>query len=157
MKIRFTLNGCERDMEVSGTERVLDLIRNEIGITGAREGCGSGECGACTILVNGESRLACLMKSAQLHEKEVVTIEGIKDDPRYAPLLEAFAGSEAVQCGYCTPGMILASVDLLTRNPDPSEDQVMEGLSGNICRCTGYRSIVEAVLEGARRMRGNDR
>lgn len=153
MKIAFTLNGTAREMEVDGTERVLDLIRDEMGLTGAREGCGSGECGACTILVDGESRLACLMKAAQLDGCRVVTIEGLREDRHFAPLLEAFAASEAVQCGYCTPGMVLAAADLLTRNPDPSEEQVLRALSGNICRCTGYRSIAAAVLEGARRMR----
>ncbi len=153
MKIVFTLNGTARKMEVGGTERVLDLIRDDMGLTGVREGCGSGECGACTILVDGESRLACLMKAAQLDGREVVTIEGLREDPRYTPLLEAFASSEAVQCGYCTPGMVMAAADLLTRNPDPSEEDVLTALSGNICRCTGYRSIAAAVLEGARRMR----
>lgn len=153
MKISFSLNGKLREMDVEGTERVLDLIREEIGLSGAREGCGSGECGACTILVDGESRLACLMKAAQLDGRSVVTIEGLRDDSRFAPLLESFAASEAVQCGYCTPGMVLAAADLINRNPAPSEDDVKVAISGNICRCTGYRSIVAAVLDGARRMR----
>lgn len=153
MKIRFSLNGKGREMEVAGTERVLDLIRDEMGLPGTREGCGSGECGACTILVDGESRLACLMKAAQLDGRDVVTIEGLRDDSRFAPLLEAFAASEAVQCGYCTPGMILAAADLISRNPDPTEDDVILAISGNICRCSGYRSIVAAVLDGARRMK----
>lgn len=153
MKIGFCLNGKACEMELSGTERVLDLIRGDMGLSTVREGCGSGECGACTILVDGESRLACLMKAAQLDGCDVVTIEGLRQDSRFAPLLEAFAGSEAVQCGYCTPGMVLAAADLINRNPDPTEDDVMEAMSGNICRCTGYRSIVAAVLDGARRMR----
>ena len=153
MKIAFTLNGTAREMEVDGTERVLDLIRDDMGLTGTREGCGSGECGACTILVDGESRLACLMKAAQLEGRSVVTIEGLRDDARFTPLLVAFAASEPVQRGYCTPGMVLAAADLLTRNSDPTEEEVLTALSGNLCRCTGYRSIAAAVLEGARRMR----
>jgi aerobic-type carbon monoxide dehydrogenase small subunit (CoxS/CutS family) len=153
MKIVFTLNGTVREIEAEGTERVLDLIREDMGLTGAREGCGSGECGACTVLVDGQSRLACLMKAVQLEGRSVVTIEGLREDSRFTPLLEAFASSEAVQCGYCTPGMVLAAVDLLNRDPDPSEEEVLTALSGNICRCPGYRSIAAAVLEGARRMR----
>ena len=154
--VSFVLNGDKKEMELSGDERVLDLLRNDMGFTGCREGCGSGECGACTILVDGVSRLGCLMKSAQLEGCNVVTIEGIRDDQRYRPLFDAFASSGAVQCGYCTPGMILASVALLLENPDPSEEEIRRGLSGNICRCTGYSSIVSAVMEGAIEMRKVD-
>lgn len=153
MKITFTLNGRREERELAGTERVVDLLRHDLGLASVREGCGSGSCGACTILVNGESRLACLMKTAQIDGTEIVTIEGIRDEARYGPLLEAFAASGAVQCGYCTPAMVLAAVDLLNRDDDPDEAQVLEALSGNLCRCTGYRTIAEAVLDGARAMR----
>lgn len=154
MKIAFNLNGEPLSMDLSGDERVLDILRERVGIPSCREGCGTGECGACTVLVDGESRLSCLMVSAQLDGKTVTTVEGVRDLPRWAPLFDSFDRLGAVQCGYCTPGMVLAAVDLLTRNPDPSRDEVRIALSGNICRCTGYRAIVDAVMEGAEIMRG---
>lgn len=154
MRIAFVLNGQKREMDLTGEERLVDVLRHDLGLAGIREGCdGYGGCGGCTILVDGESRLACLMKTAQIEGRHLVTIEGIEKDGRFAPLLEAFASSGAVQCGYCTPAMVLAAVDLLRRNGDPDEEQVLEALSGNLCRCTGYRSIAQAVVAGAKKMR----
>lgn len=153
MMIAFDLNGEKISMNVSGDERVLDLLREKAELTSCREGCGTGECGACTVLVDGESRLSCLMISAQLDGRSILTIEGIKDEPKWGPLLDAFDRCGAVQCGYCTPGMVLAAVDLLSRDPAPSRETVKIAMSGNLCRCTGYRAIVDAVLEGAKAIR----
>ncbi|MHB8907801.1 MAG: FAD binding domain-containing protein [Syntrophales bacterium] len=145
MTISFTINGKKMTIEAAPDRRVVDLIREELGLTGTKEGCGSGECGACTILVDGESRLACLMLAAQLAGRTVTTIEGLADGERLHPLQEAFVRCGAVQCGFCTPGMILAASALLAKKPDRTRDEVREGLSGNLCRCTGYQKIVDAV------------
>ena len=149
--ISFALNGKPRQLETEADRRVIDLLREELGLTGTKEACGSGECGACTILVDGESRLACLMLAAQLEGRNVTTIEGLGSEERPHPIQQAFVEQGAVQCGYCTPGMILASVDLLARNPHPSRLEIREGLSGNLCRCTGYQKIVDAVEAASRK------
>ena len=149
--ISFALNGKPRQLETEADRRVIDLLREDLGLTGTKEACGSGECGACTILVNGESRLACLMLAAQLEGRNVTTIEGLGSGERPHPIQQAFVAQGAVQCGYCTPGMILASVDLLARNPHPSRLEIREGLSGNLCRCTGYQKIVDAVKAASRK------
>lgn len=154
MKIRFTLNGTEITTETSPDRRAIDLLREDLGMTGTKEGCGSGECGACTILVNGEVVLACLMVAAQLNGKDVVTIEGISRKRIGSVLQDAFVDSGAVQCGFCTPGMIISAAGLLERNPEPDAMEIREALSGNLCRCTGYLKIVEAVEEATRRLRG---
>ncbi len=149
--ISFALNGKPRQLETEADRRVIDLLREDLGLTGTKEACGSGECGACTILVDGESRLACLMLAAQLEGRNVTTIEGLGSEERPHPIQQAFVEQGAVQCGYCTPGMILASVDLLARNPHPSRLEIREGLSGNLCRCTGYQKIVDAVEAASRK------
>jgi carbon-monoxide dehydrogenase small subunit len=151
IEISFILNGEAVQLETNSDRRVVDLLREDLGLTGTKEACGSGECGACTILVDGESRPACLMLAAQLEGRSVTTIEGLASGPRPHPLQEAFVAQGAVQCGYCTPGMILASVDLLARNPHPSRREIREGLSGNLCRCTGYQKIVDAVEAASRK------
>ena len=149
MKIRFTLNGQAMEIDADETRRVIDLLREDLKMTGTKEGCGTGECGACTILVNSESRLACLMLAPQLNGADVTTIEGLARDGTLHPLQEAFIEHGAVQCGFCTPGMVMASLDLLSRHPSPTEAEIREGLSGNLCRCTGYQKIVEAVFAAA--------
>ncbi|MFZ5587096.1 MAG: (2Fe-2S)-binding protein [Thermodesulfobacteriota bacterium] len=145
MLIRFILNGQAVELEAAPDRRVLDLLRQDLGLTGTKEACGAGECGACTVLVDGVSRLSCLMLAAQLEGRALTTIEGLAKDQAPHPLQDAFARHGAVQCGFCTPGMILAAADLLARTPRPGEDQIRTGLSGNLCRCTGYQKIVEAV------------
>jgi aerobic carbon-monoxide dehydrogenase small subunit len=145
VKIRFTLNGEPKETDVDGGRRVIDLLREDLKLTGTKEGCGTGECGACTILVNSESRLSCLMLAPQLDGTRVTTIEGLTRDGRLHPLQESFIAHGAVQCGFCTPGMVMASLDLLRRNPNPTETEIREGISGSLCRCTGYQKIVEAV------------
>jgi carbon-monoxide dehydrogenase small subunit len=151
MSIRFHLNGRGTELEAPPDTRVIDLLREDLGLTGAKEPCGGGECGACTVLVDGEARLACLMLAGQLEGREVLTIEGLAGEGEVHPLQEAFVENGAVQCGFCTPGMILAAEDLLRRNPSPDRGAVRRGLSGNLCRCTGYVKIVDAVLDAAGR------
>ncbi len=152
MKIRFSLNGSATQVEVPADRRVVDLLREDLGLTGTKEGCGAGECGACTILVDGESRLSCLMLAAQLQGRSITTIEGLAraEDGSLHPVQETFIERGAIQCGFCTPGMVLAAIDLLERNPNPDREEIRRGLSGNLCRCTGYVKIVDAVAAAAR-------
>ena len=145
MKIRFILNGNPKTIDAPADRRVVDLLREDLGLTGTKEGCGAGECGACSILVDGEHKLSCLMLAAQLEGRDVVTIEGLASKKRLHPLQDAFIRHGAVQCGFCTPGMVIASEALLRRNPRASREEIREGLSGNLCRCTGYQKIVDAV------------
>ncbi len=145
MNIAFYLNGEEKSIDVSPDRRVVDILREDLGLTGTKESCGSGDCGACTILVDGESRLSCLMLAVQLQGRSITTIEGLEQEDSMHPVQRAFAEHGAVQCGFCIPGMILATVDLLKRNPAPGREEIRSGLAGNLCRCTGYQKIVDAV------------
>jgi aerobic carbon-monoxide dehydrogenase small subunit len=156
MKIRFTLNGVKTEIDAAPDRRVVDILREDLGLTGTKEGCGAGECGACTILVGAETRLSCLMLAAQLAGLEITTVEGLAADGNLHPLQQAFVQSGAVQCGFCTPGMLLSSVALLTKNPHPSRAEIREGLSGNLCRCTGYQKIVDAVQAAAGILSGKE-
>ena len=149
MIINFLLNGKKATINAEPNRRAVDILREDLGLTGTKEGCGAGECGACTILVDGESRLSCLMLAAQLADREITTIEGISDDGLH-PLQDAFISHGAIQCGFCTPGMILSAATLLKHNPHPTRTDIRIGLSGNLCRCTGYQKIVDAVLAAAR-------
>jgi len=153
LKISFNLNGSTTQVEVPADRRVVDLLREDLELTGTKEGCGAGECGACTILVDGESRLSCLMLAAQLQGRSIITIEGLAppEDGTLHPVQEAFIEHGAVQCGFCTPGMVLSAIDLLQRNPAPDRNAIRRGLSGNLCRCTGYMNIVDAVAAAARK------
>jgi carbon-monoxide dehydrogenase small subunit len=151
MTINFLLNGKKTTIDTEPNRRAVDVLREDLGLTGTKEGCGAGECGACTILVDGESRLSCLMLAAQLAGRKITTIEGISSDERLHPLQEAFIQHGAVQCGFCTPGMILSADALLKHNPHPNRADIRTGLSGNLCRCTGYQKIVDAVEATARR------
>lgn len=145
MRITFKLNGTDTTVDISPDRRVVDLFREDLGLTGTKEACGAGDCGACTILVNGESRLSCLMLAGQLDGREITTVEGLADGGSLHPVQESFIEHGAVQCGFCIPGMVMASVDLLNRNPNPTREEIREGIAGNLCRCTGYRKIVDAV------------
>lgn len=147
MIIHFCLNGQSTELEVRGDERVVDLLRERLHLTGTKEGCGSGECGACAVLVNGRARLSCLMLAAQLDGQDLTTIEGLGNTDAPHPLQRAFAEHGGVQCGFCTPGMIVAATDLLARKPRPGREEIREGLSGNLCRCTGYTRILDAVAK----------
>lgn len=154
MVIRFLLNDKPIRQEFAPDRRVVDLLREDLGLTGTKESCGSGECGACTILVDGEARLSCLMLAAQLEGRSITTIEGLAEEGSLHPIQEAFIESGAVQCGFCTPGMILAARDFLKGQPLPDREGIRQGLSGNLCRCTGYQKIVDAVEVAAPIMAG---
>lgn len=149
MKVQFTLNGESVELEVPPDRRVVDVLRKDLGLTGTKESCSAGDCGACTILVNGANRLSCLMLAAQLQDREIITIEGLPGSESLHPVQAAFVEHGAVQCGFCTSGMVLASVDLLKRNPHPTRSEIREGIAGNLCRCTGYHMIVDAVEKAA--------
>ncbi len=152
-KIRITLNGKKTDLEVPTHRLLLDLLRDEIGLTGTKEGCGTGDCGACTVLLNGKAVNSCLIFSGELDGADVVTIEGLKIGPELHPVQQAFIQDGGVQCGYCTSGMLMMSKALLDENPDPSEEEIRFAISGNLCRCTGYAKIVKAVQDAAAELR----
>ncbi len=155
MHLEFTLNGSKISLETAPDRRVVDVLREELGLTGTKEGCGAGECGACTILVDGVNRLSCLMLAVQLAGREITTIEGLSRDGRLHPLQESFIRHGAVQCGFCTPGMILGAAAFLQDHPNPSRDEIQAGISGNLCRCTGYQKI-DAVEAAAEKTEGGD-
>jgi carbon-monoxide dehydrogenase small subunit len=147
MTIRFALNGKTVSLDVSGTRRLLDALREDLHVTGTKEGCGEGECGACSVLIDGQVVNSCLVAAGQVDGCDVVTVEGLAlPDGTLSPLQQAFIEQGAAQCGICTPGMLLAAHALLRENPRPSADDVRVGLAGNLCRCTGYTKIIDAVL-----------
>jgi carbon-monoxide dehydrogenase small subunit len=154
MIIRLRINGENRELQVEPYRSLLDTLRNEAGLTGTKKGCDVGDCGACTVIVDGKPLCACLMLGVEADGKDVVTIEGIQPAPdRLHPLQEKFMQLGGAQCGFCTPGMIVMAKALLDENPDPSEDEIRFGIAGNICRCTGYTKIVEAIQAAAKEMR----
>ena len=157
MTLNFILNGNPIRLETAPDRRVVDLLREDMGMGGTKECCGSGECGACTVLVDGESRLSCLMLAAQLEGRTLLTIEGVASNGELHVVQQAFVEHGGVQCGFCTPGMILATLDLLRRIPDPTREEVRRELSGNLCRCTGYQKIVDAIMAAARTLNGGMR
>jgi aerobic carbon-monoxide dehydrogenase small subunit len=149
-EVSFAVNGESRTVRVHAMERLLDVLRHQLGLTGAKEGCGEGECGSCSVLLNGELVNSCLIPVLQARDADIVTIEGLGAGEGLDRLQGAFLKCGGAQCGICTPGMILAADHLLRRKPDPSIEEIREGLSGNLCRCTGYMQIFEAVVEAAR-------
>jgi carbon-monoxide dehydrogenase small subunit len=154
MKISFTVNGAAREIDCAPDRRVVDLLREDLGLTGTKEACGAGECGACTVLVDGRTRLSCLMLAAQLQGRALTTIEGLAGaDGAPHPVQQALAEAHAVQCGFCMPGMALAVTALLAENPSPTRQEIRQGISGNLCRCTGYAKIVDAVELAAEKLR----
>ena len=150
IELTFILNQREVTVSVAPNRRLLDVLREELHLTGTKEGCGIGECGACTVLLNGRPLNSCLILAGQAQGSEITTIEGVEtEDGDLHPLQEAFLEEGAVQCGFCTPGMVLSALALLRKNPGPSEDEIKEAISGNLCRCTGYKQIVEAIQAAA--------
>lgn len=154
MKMEFRVNGETVSLDVDPLKRMLDLLREDLGLTGPKEGCGEGECGACAVLVDGRLVNTCILAAGQAAGRDIVTIEGFRGTERYRVLEAAYLEAGAVQCGFCTPGMILASEALLASNPAPSVHDIRTAISGNLCRCTGYNMIVEAVLLASRKGAG---
>ena len=156
MIIELTVNGAPRSVEISPSMRLLDLLRNVFGLTSVKEGCSEGECGACTVLLDGKAVTSCTVLAVQARGKSVVTIEGLSSDGALHPIQQAFIDHDAIQCGFCTPGMIMAAYSLLLQNPSPTRDEIKRGIEGNLCRCTGYLPILDAVEDAARRMRTHE-
>jgi carbon-monoxide dehydrogenase small subunit len=150
-EISLVVNGQPKTVRAYPMDRLLDVLRQELLLTGAKEGCGEGECGACSVLIDGVLVDSCLIPVAQAQGASVITIEGVTGDSRFRALQDAFLECGGAQCGICTPGMVLAAIHLLDKQPAPTLDDIREGLSGNLCRCTGYAQILEAVAEAARR------
>jgi len=148
--ITLLINGQSEEFLVSSNQTLLHLLRDQLGLTGTKNGCEAGECGACTVLVDGEPLNSCLALAVELDGREITTIEGLSSNGRLTPLQQAFADLNAVQCGYCTPGMLLAATALLRRNPKPTAEDIQKALVGNLCRCTGYQRIIDAVMEASR-------
>ena len=151
--INITVNGKRYEIAVAPNRTLTQVLREDLGFTGTKEGCGIGDCGACTIIMNGRTVNSCLVLAVQVDGCNITTIEGIADEQGLHPIQKAFIELGAIQCGFCTPGMVLSAKNLLDNNPDPMEIDVREALSGNLCRCTGYQKIVEAVQEAARHMK----
>ncbi|MBU4485029.1 (2Fe-2S)-binding protein [bacterium] len=148
MKLKININGVETEVSASGERRLLDVLREDLKLTGTKEGCGEGECGACTIIINGEAVNSCLIPFGQLKEgDEILTIEGLAEGDKLVPLQESFIKNGAVHCGACTPGFIMSATALLNKNPKPTDDEIKDALAGNLCRCTGYEKIMRAVKD----------
>ena len=153
MKITITVNGKQRRFDVEPHTLLLNLIRDEMDLTGTKYGCGIGECGACTVLLDGDAVLACMMLAVDADGRGVDTVEGLSDGDKLHPIQQAYLDEGAVQCGFCTPGFIMSTKALLDENPNPTEAEIREYLNGNICRCTGYVNIVKAVQSAAAKMK----
>jgi len=152
MKLSFELNGEEVECETRDNNTLLDLLRIDLGVTSVKKGCENGECGACTVLLDGSPVTSCLVIAPQVEGRAVTTVDGLVDDPLMEKLRQAFMENGAVQCGYCTPGMLISAYALLRENPKPTADEIKKSIEGNICRCTGYVKIIEAVLDASERL-----
>ena len=152
--IKLTVNGHEYEVAVDSWRTLNEVLREQLGLTGTKLGCGSGDCGACTVIMNGRTVTSCLTLAVEADGSNIMTVEGLAPNgDELHPIQEAFMEKGAVQCGYCTPGMELAALNLLKSNPSPTEEEIREGLSGNLCRCTGYNKIVDAIAHAAEKMR----
>ncbi len=151
INIEFNVNGEARQVEVFPMARLLDVLRGQLQLTGTKEGCGEGECGACTVIIDGRIVNSCLVPVAQVSGAEITTIEGVARNDQLHAVQQSFIEHGGAQCGICTPGMVLAAVDLLKRNPTPTEDEIRNGLAGNLCRCTGYMKIFESVVRACQK------
>ncbi len=147
--ITLIVNGHVEELLVPSNMTLLHALRDQLGLTGTKNGCEAGECGACTVLVDGEPVNSCLVLAVELDGREITTIEGLSSDGKLTPLQQAFADLNAVQCGYCTPGMLMAATALLRRNPKPTTEDIQKALVGNLCRCTGYQRIIDAIMEAS--------
>jgi aerobic carbon-monoxide dehydrogenase small subunit len=154
VKVSTTINGDKAEFICEADEVLLDALRNRLGLTGVKEGCGTGDCGACSVIIDGRLVCSCLVLGAEAEGRSIETVEGMASGDKLHPLQTKFIEHAALQCGICTPGFLIAAKALLTRNPDPSEEEIRFGLAGNLCRCTGYDKIVRAVQDAAKDMRG---
>jgi len=154
MKVSVTVNGQQYERDVPGNRTLLHFLRQDLGLTGAKEGCGAGECGACTVLLDGQAVNACLVLAPEVDGRRVETVEGQARGGRLSTIQEAFNRNHAVQCGFCTSGMVMSVQDLLSRQPTPDDDDIKEAIEGNFCRCTGYLQIIEAVRDASGRTDG---
>ena len=152
MKVRMTVNGNQVEREIPADRLLVDFIREDLGLMGTKKGCEEGECGACTLIMNGKSVTSCLIPAFKADGAEILTVEGLAEDAQLHPLQQAFLEEGAVQCGYCTAGMLLSAKALLDENPSPTVQEVKKGLSGNLCRCTGYTKIIRAVQMASEKM-----
>ena len=153
MRVQCMVNGKSIERDVDSDLRLLDFIRETLHLTGTKEGCGEGECGACTVLMDGKAVHSCLVLALQADGANIITVEGLADGHSLHPIQQAYVETGAVQCGFCTPGFIMATYALLQETPDPSEEEILAGLEGNLCRCTGYSKILEAVKLAATRLK----
>ncbi|MGA9162360.1 MAG: (2Fe-2S)-binding protein [Actinomycetota bacterium] len=152
--VSVTINGVARDAEVEPRTLLVYFLRETLGLTGTNVGCDTSSCGSCTVLLDGESVKSCTLLAAQADGREITTIEGLATDGQMHPIQEAFRNNHGLQCGFCTPGMVMAAASYLKENPSPSEEEVRESLEGNLCRCTGYHNIVQSILDAAGQMSG---
>jgi len=152
-KVDFIVNGVQRNLDVEPRRLLVQVIREDLGLTGTHVGCDTGHCGACTILLDGVAVKSCMILAVQAEGTQITTVEGLTKDDSLHPLQEAFTENHGLQCGYCTPGMLMASYDLLTRNPNPTDADIREGISGNLCRCTGYVNIIKSIKAAAAKMK----
>jgi len=155
-RIQVAVNGKAYELMVPPWRTLLEVIREDLKLTGAKEGCGQGECGACTVMMGAKTVNSCLVLAVEADGQEITTIEGLSEDSKLHPIQDAFVEHAGMQCGFCTPGMIMSAKELLDRNPDPSEREIREGIAGNVCRCTGYTKIVESIGAAAKAMRGGE-
>jgi carbon-monoxide dehydrogenase small subunit len=153
--VRMNVNGTWVEAYVSSKQSLLEFIREDLNFTGTKKGCGTGDCGSCVVLIDGHARTTCNLPTTKAGGREVITIEGLAQRQRLHPIQEAFVEAGAIQCGYCTPGMVLRAKDLLDHNNKPGEDEIKEAISGHICRCTGYVKIIEAILLASKKMSKN--
>ncbi len=152
--VHFTVNNEPVELSVDGHRTMLNVLREELCLTGTKEGCGAGECGACTVIVDGKPVNPCLVLAPELEGVNITTVEGLSKDGNLSPLQQSFVDHAALQCGFCTPGFLMSATALLNENPSPTEEEVIDTISGNLCRCTGYRRVVEAIMDAAERMKG---
>jgi len=149
MQIQFNLNGKLHRIDVESRKRLVDVLRDDLNLTGTKEGCGEGECGSCTVIIDGKAVNSCLVLACQVRDKEILTVEGLAQNGELDPLQKSFLEQGAVQCGYCTPGMLMSAKALLMKNPNPTEKEIKDAIAGNICRCTGYNKIIAAIKDAA--------
>ncbi|MGI6486120.1 MAG: (2Fe-2S)-binding protein [Thermoanaerobacterales bacterium] len=155
IKLNMTVNGKNISIYIKQYARLLDVLREDLGLTGTKEGCGIGECGACTVLVDGKAVNSCMVLAASMEGKNITTVEGLSNGDKLHPVQEAFVKHNAIQCGFCTPGMLMSAKALLDEKQNPSPEEVKQAISGNLCRCTGYKQIEEAILDAAKKLKNS--